>query len=947
MLRKICSVLIGTLLICGLFWNVLGDISSKGVKELWDDMREYVPESVLSEKHARIGAPDTATYLSMNSVFFAPKVAADGFVLLVIGAEIPAEGGTDTAYSGTIDLHAIEEFADGSATFYPITWPWFYPDTTAPIDTVVLREGMDMVWVSDTQPEEVIVYASARDGLKPTHPFVVTFDTAGAEPTKLLIEGQDKMTIGGFGMVRYIVKVVDDLNHTVADYGELGDTTKVTISVNEENPDNSAEIFDFMSGQTGQSIRVALISGMANVFLSDIEPETLTLIASSIDTLPVTPDTFIVDVLPEDESMYLMPISFSGTYGTKGIDKGILAMALAEEGADPTNNTSQVELKVHDIIGTASASIYPTGPQTLASGIASFKLSDTEADFGVIVRTITSGIPKLYPFWMVGDKITYGFKEPGKATMIRASGPSTAIVDDTITVHVYAVDAADSLDSTYDGWVWIDIDEEYYDGSCEVLEYGTGEPQDIIHIVNGIGRVWLVNSEPEEITAIFEDAERTEGPFGGYLGVPMPDYGIDVRFEVAGGTATQWALEIPSEVLFTGHITTMTIKAIDDTESVDVTFNDTATVSVTGFATLSDSLVPIIGGIGTVDIVDDSTEEVTITVSGAGLSTYEETLRFYAPGVTVFLVPIGPEEILVNDEAQISIHAMTADFMFDNTWNGVAKLNIIWDPGAPSVAMVEGNPDSIPIVNGVGNIKIKDFEVEMVGLMVDYVSGEPPLNPFETGEVEFEAKLVAIVPESASVGATPGTITFETHDANDNVVLYDTYIDDVWAEELGGMIPFSVTFSPPYSIPILNGIGTLQIYDIETETVEVYVWIDDPLIQERDIFIGELVFKPVGIESQKEALPKVFSLAQNRPNPISSITTIEYAVAKEGNVTLKVFDLAGRVIRTLVNAQKQPGYHTAYWDGRDDFGKKVTPGVYFYRIDAGNFTATKKLVLLK
>jgi subtilisin family serine protease len=89
-------------------------------------------------------------------------------------------------------------------------------------------------------------------------------------------------------------------------------------------------------------------------------------------------------------------------------------------------------------------------------------------------------------------------------------------------------------------------------------------------------------------------------------------------------------------------------------------------------------------------------------------------------------------------------------------------------------------------------------------------------------------------------------------------------------------------------------------------------------------------------------LPKIFSLAQNYPNPFNPTTKIQYSIPKAGTVKLVVYDLLGRQVTTLVNERKQAGVYSASFDGTN-----LASGIYFYRIEAGDFTAVKKMVLIK
>ncbi len=90
------------------------------------------------------------------------------------------------------------------------------------------------------------------------------------------------------------------------------------------------------------------------------------------------------------------------------------------------------------------------------------------------------------------------------------------------------------------------------------------------------------------------------------------------------------------------------------------------------------------------------------------------------------------------------------------------------------------------------------------------------------------------------------------------------------------------------------------------------------------------------------------SLSQNYPNPFNPSTSIEFTVRERSRVTLNVYDVSGKLVRTLLNEDRPAGeQHRVTWDGRNDAGQSVSSGVYFYRLNANDFTQTKKMVLLK
>ena len=94
-------------------------------------------------------------------------------------------------------------------------------------------------------------------------------------------------------------------------------------------------------------------------------------------------------------------------------------------------------------------------------------------------------------------------------------------------------------------------------------------------------------------------------------------------------------------------------------------------------------------------------------------------------------------------------------------------------------------------------------------------------------------------------------------------------------------------------------------------------------------------------------LPSTIALEQNYPNPFNPSTTISYDLPKRSQVTLGIYDLLGKQIKTLVNQSQDAGNKIAIWDGTDDLGKQVSAGVYLYQIQAGEFSQTRKMLLLK
>ncbi len=112
--------------------------------------------------------------------------------------------------------------------------------------------------------------------------------------------------------------------------------------------------------------------------------------------------------------------------------------------------------------------------------------------------------------------------------------------------------------------------------------------------------------------------------------------------------------------------------------------------------------------------------------------------------------------------------------------------------------------------------------------------------------------------------------------------------------------------------------------------------------------IGQFAVKSVtAVTNQKSLIPKEFAVSQNYPNPFNPSTIINYALPKSSLVTIKIYNILGQEVKTLINSQHQPGYYTAQWNGDNNSGHTVASGIYIYRVEAGQYVKTMKMMLLK
>jgi len=123
-----------------------------------------------------------------------------------------------------------------------------------------------------------------------------------------------------------------------------------------------------------------------------------------------------------------------------------------------------------------------------------------------------------------------------------------------------------------------------------------------------------------------------------------------------------------------------------------------------------------------------------------------------------------------------------------------------------------------------------------------------------------------------------------------------------------------------------------------------------------DIYANIYVYKGTEVKPPKSissAIPKAFALEQNYPNPFNAATVIKYHLkaanssSNQISTSLKVYNIKGELVKTLVQQNQVPGIYQVSWDGKNERGQTVSTGVYFYLLEAGEHKEAKKMLLLK
>ncbi len=149
----------------------------------------------------------------------------------------------------------------------------------------------------------------------------------------------------------------------------------------------------------------------------------------------------------------------------------------------------------------------------------------------------------------------------------------------------------------------------------------------------------------------------------------------------------------------------------------------------------------------------------------------------------------------------------------------------------------------------------------------------------------------------------------------------------------------------PRNRPVYLGVGLGNIRnnalkEFKSNVINIYHLENDSIPSEK------LLSSQTGTADLGE-IPRSFAFYPNFPNPFNPTTNLSFDLPKESKVILTIYDVTGRRIKTLISSQYPAGFHQVQWDGRDDSGNAVASGIYVYRIEAGKYTQSRKMMLLK
>jgi hypothetical protein len=314
---------------------------------------------------------------------------------------------------------------------------------------------------------------------------------------------------------------------------------------------------------------------------------------------------------------------------------------------------------------------------------------------------------------------------------------------------------------------------------------------------------------------------------------------------------------------------------------------------------------------------------------------------------------------------------------------------IVWDVGdnGPSGwLMPDGSDDDVQKIDQAGwfqswlaQASLGESEFATLWVIGSNILEEKPTNPLYA--IEMQLGLAANGQNTASNPDVEGQTSF-TFTQNGGATCMKDFTGDVLSLDAG--CPFFRDYDALTSLgtgvathlfksPLLGATGDAAIV-MNTDAAQAFntvhqsfpwfdivVGDDPPASPEPEALLMQKILgcvlppdcqlepNPVDVPGDDEiSTPRRTVLHGNVPNPFNPTTTIRFDLAHTGHVRLRIYDVAGRLVRTLVDEKRAAAFgHMAVWNGMDDRGQRTSSGVYFYRLEAGSHSETRKLVMLK
>ena len=300
--------------------------------------------------------------------------------------------------------------------------------------------------------------------------------------------------------------------------------------------------------------------------------------------------------------------------------------------------------------------------------------------------------------------------------------------------------------------------------------------------------------------------------------------------------------------------------------------------------------------------------------------------------------------ILINEDS-----ISTSTLIISSTSNSSSSCFVESDTSAISVQVIEWLDNwrliITPQENWFGDANINVIVISNQSNLSDSINLMVTVLPVNDAPQDFALVFPTITDTIQINTDTDETITFaweESVDIDSDVTYLTTvtldYFGSIFTQEYEGDTSSVSITGYEWAVLMTNqnlDRWTLQ-YNVKASDEEYEV------VKE-----GEFVFQNTSLSVDRNITPLTFNLYQNYPNPFNPITTLKYDLPEDSFVDVTVYDMLGNVVNNLVNKNQNSGSKLVQWDATNNQGELVSAGVYLYKIKAGDFSQTRKMILLK
>lgn len=250
------------------------------------------------------------------------------------------------------------------------------------------------------------------------------------------------------------------------------------------------------------------------------------------------------------------------------------------------------------------------------------------------------------------------------------------------------------------------------------------------------------------------------------------------------------------------------------------------------------------------------------------------------------------------------------------------------------------------------------FVIISVNTEAATINEDNVITNLQTSIRAYPVPVISLPINGADVYSTSPTLRWYLSTSPGDAVTYSVIVRDSCNPVYAGQGYFSIQGITTTSLNIPGSLGLTPGKTYFYEVIAIFSGVDSIESAEQSFTIKSSLKRTcrttlssntsiASAEFNNDQVPKEFTVSQNYPNPFNPSTVISYSVPISSLVSIRVFNLLGQEVKTLINTERQAGYYTVQWNGDNNSGRTVASGMYIYRVEAGQYVKTMKMMLLK